>query len=103
MEKPDPADAPSNLAIAARYVFSPVIFDRLREVGRGLGGEIQLTEAIQKMLDDGCKGLGVRLGPNEGRFDIGNFDSYFRSFVEFALADPKYGSGLREYLKKVLG
>jgi UTP--glucose-1-phosphate uridylyltransferase len=102
IEKPDVADAPSNLAVAARYVFSPAIFDKLVETKPGKGGEIQLTDAIQLLLNDGGKGLGLRLRPDERRFDIGNFESYFRAFTEFALADPKYGPGLREFVRALL-
>ena len=102
VEKPSVDDAPSNLAVAARYVFHPAIFQKLRETGRGKGGEIQLTDAIQLMLDDGCRGFGVRLQPGERRFDIGNFESYFRSFVDFALADPRHGETLRAYLRQIL-
>jgi UTP--glucose-1-phosphate uridylyltransferase len=102
VEKPDVAEAPSNLAVAARYVFSPAIFDKLVETKPGKGGEIQLTDAIQLLLDEGGKGLGLRLRPDERRFDIGNFESYFRAFTEFALADPKYGPGLREFVRALL-
>jgi UTP--glucose-1-phosphate uridylyltransferase len=102
IEKPDVAEAPSNLAVAARYVFSPAIFDKLVETKPGKGGEIQLTDAIQLLLDEGGKGLGLRLRPDERRFDIGNFESYFRAFTEFALADPKYGPGLREFVRALL-
>ncbi len=102
IEKPDVAEAPSNLAVAARYVFSPAIFDKLVETKPGKGGEIQLTDAIQLLLDEGGKGLGLRLRPDERRFDIGNFESYFRAFTEFALADPKYGPGLREFVGTLL-
>ena len=102
VEKPDVADAPSNLAVAARYVFSPAIFDKLVETKPGKGGEIQLTDAIQLLLDEGGKGLGLRLRPDERRFDIGNFESYFRAFTEFALADPKFGPGLREFVRALL-
>ena len=65
----------------------------------GKGGEIQLTDAIQLVLESGGKGLGLRLQPHERRFDIGNFESYFRAFFEFALADPKFGPGLREFVQ----
>jgi UTP--glucose-1-phosphate uridylyltransferase len=53
-------------------------------------------------LDAGGKGLGVRLRPGERRFDIGNFESYFRAFVEFALADPKLGAGLKEFIAQLV-
>jgi UTP--glucose-1-phosphate uridylyltransferase len=102
VEKPAVDEAPSNLAVAARYVFSPVIFDMLAQTRPGKGGEIQLTDAIQLVLSSGGKGLGVRLRPHEHRFDIGNFGSYFRAFVEFALADPQYGDHLRECVQVLL-
>jgi UTP--glucose-1-phosphate uridylyltransferase len=102
IEKPSVEEAPSNLAVAARYVFSPAIFDKLAQTQPGKGGEIQLTDAIQLVLDSGGLGLGVRLRPHERRFDIGNFGSYFRAFVEFALADPQYGDNLREYVQALL-
>lgn len=102
VEKPSIEEAPSNLAVAARYVFSPVIFEKLAETQPGKGGEIQLTDAIQMVLEDGGKGIGVCLRPDERRFDIGNYESYFRAFVEFALADPKYGENLRKFMKERL-
>jgi UTP--glucose-1-phosphate uridylyltransferase len=98
IEKPAVAEAPSNLAVAARYVLSPLVFDYLRKTPPGKGDEIQLTDAIRLMIRDGAKALGVRLPAGERRFDIGNFDSYFRAFAEFALADPDYGPGLRSYV-----
>lgn len=102
IEKPDPDEAPSNLAVAARYVFSAKIFDMLAQTQPGKGGEIQLTDAIQLLLEQGGRGLGIRLRPDERRFDIGNFESYFQAFVEFALADPKYGPGLREFVRSLV-
>jgi UTP--glucose-1-phosphate uridylyltransferase len=102
VEKPSVEEAPSRLAVAARYVFGPAIFDELKQTERGKGGEIQLTDAMQQLLKKGGKGVGIRLPAGETRFDIGNFESYFQAFVDFALADPQYGAGLRSYLKKVL-
>ena len=93
VEKPRPEDAPSNLAIAGRYIFSPLIFDMIRRVKPDKRGEIQLTDAIQFMCDEGRRVMAVKLTPEEKRYDIGNFPSYFESFVEFALADPVYGDG----------
>ena len=103
IEKPSVSEAPSRLAVAARYVFSPVIFDALAQTKPGKGGEIQLTDAIRLLLQRGHKGLGVRLTPQERRFDIGNFESYFQAFFEFALHDPQYGAALREHAKRLLG
>jgi len=102
IEKPDVAAAPSNLAVAARYVFCPEIFDYLEKTPPGKGGEIQVTDGIRMLIRSGRKVLGMRLPPEEKRFDIGNFESYFEAFAEFALADPQYGPGLRAHLTKLL-
>ncbi|MFP4322027.1 MAG: UTP--glucose-1-phosphate uridylyltransferase [Anaerolineales bacterium] len=102
VEKPDPADAPSDLAVAARYIFTPDIFDALERTAPGKGGEIQLTDAIRALLAEGHTVYGVRLRPDEQRYDIGNFDAYFRAFVEFALADDKHGPALQRFLADLL-
>src|SRR4051794_32174030 len=102
VEKPRPEDAPSNLAIAGRYIFSPVIFDMIRRVAPDARGEIQLTNAIQLLCDEGRRVMAVKLTPEEKRYDIGNFPSYFESFVEFALADPIYGAEFRRRLERLL-
>ena len=57
-----------------------------------------MTDAIQLLLEAGETVIGVRLPENERRYDIGNFESYFETFVEFALGDPDLGSGLRKRL-----
>jgi UTP--glucose-1-phosphate uridylyltransferase len=103
VEKPRPADAPSNLAIAGRYVFSPLIFDMIRAVKPDGRGEVQLTDAIQRLCEEGRRVLAVKLPPKEKRYDIGNFPSYFETFVEFALADPIYGPEFRRRIEKMLG
>lgn len=102
VEKPSPEEAPSNLAIAARYVFSPSIFDAIHHTQPGKSGEIQLTDAISFLVKNGGKVLGVRLNGDEKRYDIGNFEAYFKAFVEFALADEKYGEALRRSLEELL-
>lgn len=102
IEKPKPSDAPSNLAIAGRYVFSPLIFDMIRSVKPDSRGEVQLTDAIQRLCEEGRRVLAVKLPPGEKRYDIGNFPSYFETFVEFALADPNYGAEFRKYLQRIL-
>lgn len=101
IEKPDVDAAPSNLAIAARYVLSPKIFDALRKTNPGKGGEIQLTDAIRHLLNDGGTVYGVRLGQDEQRYDIGNYGSYFRAFLEFALADEHHGETLRAHIHEL--
>jgi UTP--glucose-1-phosphate uridylyltransferase len=101
VEKPSPDAAPSNLAIAGRYVFSPIIFDMIRKVSADRRGEIQLTDAIRLLADRGKRIIGVKLAPGERRYDIGNFRSYFETFIEFALADPEHGESLRQSLKRL--
>lgn len=102
VEKPKPDEAPSNLAIAGRYIFSPLIFDMIRRVRPDSQGEIQLTDAIRLMCEEGKRVLAMRLPPGERRYDIGNFASYFETFVEFALADPVYGKDFRQAIERLL-
>ena len=102
VEKPRPENAPSNLAIAGRYVFSPLIFDMIRRVRPDSRGEIQLTDAIRGLCEEGQPVLAVKLPPGEKRYDIGNFPSYFETFVEFALADPVYGEDFRKCLERLV-
>ena len=102
IEKPSVAEAPSNLAIAARYVLTPTVFDAIRRTQPGKGGEIQVTDAIRLMIREGGKAYGIRLRSGERRYDIGNFQAYFRAFVEFALADEKQGAALRKHLETLL-
>ncbi len=102
VEKPSREAAPSNLAIAGRYVFSPAIFDAIRQTRPDTRGEIQLTDAIRLLRCQGLRLLGLRLPPGERRYDIGNFQSYFETFVEFVLADPEYGPRLAQRLRELL-
>jgi len=102
VEKPRPDEAPSCLAIAARYVFQPVIFEHLERTGAGQGNEIQLTDAISSLIRSGGRVLGVPLWGGERRFDIGNFPSYFQAFFEFAIEDPQYGPELRDFVDEWL-
>jgi len=102
VEKPLPEEAPSNLAIAGRYIFSPIIFDMIRRVGPDSRGEIQLTDAIRGLCEEGKRVLAVKLPAGERRYDIGNFPSYFEAFAAFALADPVYGEEFRRTLVRLL-
>ena len=102
IEKPEPAEAPSTLAVAARYVFSPAIFECLERTPPGKGEEIQLTDAIRLLIQQGRRVLGMVLPEGQRRFDIGNFESYYQAFVEFALADPEDGPALRRHLDRLL-
>lgn len=102
VEKPEPKDAPSNLAIAGRYIFNGKIFEALDQVKPDARGEIQLTEAIQRLAKQGAKVIGVKSETYERRYDIGNFLSYFETFVEFALCDPDYGNEIRKRLPEII-
>lgn len=102
VEKPTVATAPSNLAIAGRYVCSAKLFDYLENTAPGQGGEIQFTDALRACIRDGGKVLGVRLLPGERRFDVGNFGSYFQAFLEMALRDPEYGEQVCSQIKGLL-
>jgi UTP--glucose-1-phosphate uridylyltransferase len=102
VEKPSPEEAPSNLAVAGRYAFSPLIFDMIRRVKPDKRNEIQLTDAIQMLCEEGKRVLALKLPPEDRRYDIGNFPSYFETFVEFALADPAYGRDFRVTIERLL-
>ena len=99
VEKPPRGTAPSNLAVAARYVFSPAIFDALRRTPPDRQGEIQLTDAIKSLIQMGELVYAWPLHPGQRRYDIGNFESYFRTFIDFILADERYGYLARQYIK----
>ncbi len=103
VEKPGPESAPSCLAVAARYVFTPAIFDAIDAVSSGLGGERWLTDAIHILLARGETVRCVRLRPDEWRYDIGTPLTYYRAFVDFALADPEHGPEFTRYLRDKLG
>ena len=96
VEKPRPADAPSNLAVIGRYVLTPRIFDLLNEVTPGAGGEIQLTDAISRLLSHE-RVLAVRL-PGK-RYDCGSKLGYLQAKVEFGLRHSEVGEDFRRFLK----
>ena len=73
-----------------------------QQTGFGAGNEIQLTDAIRRLIREGHKVYGMRLRKDEKRYDIGNFGAYFRAFVEFSLADEKYGADLKRHLEGLL-
>lgn len=102
VEKPGPDAAPSRYAVAARYVFSPAIFDYLAGLEPGLGDEIQLTDAIRAMIADGHRAVAVPLMEGEHRLDVGNYASYGRAFIRTMLTDSVLGKDLRGYTAKLL-
>jgi UTP--glucose-1-phosphate uridylyltransferase len=102
VEKPAPADAPSDLAVAARYVLSPSIFSALRREEPDARGELQLTDAIAALIAEGEKVIAVRLPEGERRYDVGTVEGYCRTFIALALADPDFGAGLGSEARDLL-
>jgi UTP--glucose-1-phosphate uridylyltransferase len=96
VEKPDPKSAPSNMAIAGRYVLTPGIFRALEKTPRGKGNEIQLTDALQILL----KEEGIIASVIEGkRYDIGNKLDFLKTTVEFALKRREFAADFGEFLR----
>jgi len=99
VEKPAPEDAPSDLAVMGRYLFTPDIFDFIDRVKPGQGGEIQLTDAMSALAGrDGMDGLIFE----RGRYDIGAKPDFLRAFVEFALERPDLGPGFGDWLGQLV-
>ncbi|MFG2597230.1 UTP--glucose-1-phosphate uridylyltransferase GalU [Streptomyces sp. NPDC048462] len=100
VEKPDPGDAPSNLAVIGRYVLDPAVFGVLRETEPGRGGEIQLTDALQQLAADEKLG-----GPVHGvvfrgrRYDTGDRGDYLRAIVRLACEREDLGPEFRDWLR----
>ena len=96
VEKPMPEVAPSRMGVAGRYVLTPAIFDMLANQPRGAGGEIQLTDAIARLMTTEA----VYAWQYEGkRYDCGSKEGFLEATVELALQHPEVGAGFREYLK----
>jgi len=95
VEKPDPKHAPSNMAIIGRYILTPDIFDILEKVKPGKGGEIQLTDAINLLLQKrpvyGYLFNGIR-------YDAGDKLGYLQATVAFALKNPDLSQAFKKYL-----
>ncbi len=98
VEKPDTATAPSRLAIAPRYVFNRSIFDAISATLPGRGGDLWLTDSIAILIRQGFTVRALQLLEQEQRYDIGTFETYFKAFIDLAVADEKYGYLIRQYL-----
>jgi UTP--glucose-1-phosphate uridylyltransferase len=97
VEKPPAEEAPSTFAAAGRYLLDRAIFDALKRITPGAGGELQLTDAIALLIADGAPvHVVVHRG---GRHDLGNPGGFLRAAVDFALEDPEYGPDLRAWLR----
>jgi UTP--glucose-1-phosphate uridylyltransferase len=101
VEKPKAEDAPSPYAAAGRYVLDRAIFDALRRIPRGAGGELQLTDAIALLIEEGHP---VHVVVHRGsRHDLGNPGGYLKAAVDLALGREDYGPELRRWLVERLG
>ena len=99
VEKPKPEEAPSNLAVIGRYVLTPEIFDALRDTEPGVGGEVQITDAINRLAQEQAVYAYVFEG---GRFDIGNKLDYLKATVEMAIDREDVGEEFREFLSDLV-
>ena len=98
VEKPKPADSPSRMGVAGRYVLTPAVFDQIRNQPRGAGGEIQLTDGIAALIAT----EGVHALQYQGkRYDCGSKEGFLEATVELALKHPDVGPGFQEYLKRL--
>ena len=95
VEKPKPADAPSDLAVVGRYLLSGAIFAHLRRIGRGAGGEIQLTDGIAALLGDEPVYAYRFKGK---RYDCGSKLGYLEATVEYGLRHPELGAQFSQYI-----
>ena len=99
IEKPNASEAPSNLAVAGRYILTPDIFKALEETKAGINGEIQLTDAMKIFLSRGS----VYSYTFEGkRYDIGDKLDYLKTTVEFGLKRKEFSKEFREFLKEII-
>lgn len=100
VEKPAPADAPSDSAVVGRYLFDGAIFDKLETIGRGAGGEIQLTDGIAELLDESPVYAYSFTGT---RYDCGSKVGYLEATVAYGLSHPETGERFRAHLEGLLG
>lgn len=102
VEKPAPQDAPSRNVVAARWILAPVIFDILSRTSLDARGELNLTDAVRTLKQEGGGLWAVPLRPGEFRRDIGNFETFYAAFIRAALSDPEFGSSARAVAQEVL-
>ncbi|KLR57915.1 UTP--glucose-1-phosphate uridylyltransferase GalU [Diaphorobacter sp. J5-51] len=98
VEKPAPEKAPSRMGVAGRYVLTPRIFEEIRNQPQGVGGEIQLTDAIARLMQHETVYAFQYAGK---RYDCGSKEGFLEATVELALQHPQVGEHFREYLKKL--
>ena len=101
VEKPEPQEAPSNLAIIGRYVLDPAIFDALEKTQPGRGGEIQLTDAMLQLTDPALPGGGVTGVIFRGnRYDTGDRLDYLKAVVRLAARHRDFGDSFRDWIRE---
>ncbi|MCZ6636319.1 MAG: UTP--glucose-1-phosphate uridylyltransferase [bacterium] len=101
VEKPDLEKTPSNLAVSARYIFGPEIFNEIRKLQPSSDGELGVTDAIRGLIQSGHTVRCVQLQSDEIRYDIGSHETYFKAFIDFALQDPDCGEAIKAYLESL--
>ena len=102
VEKPAPQDAPSRNVVAARWILAPAIFELLRRTPLDSRGELNLTDAVRTLKQEGGSLWAVPLRPGEFRRDIGNFETFYAAFIRAALNDPEFGPSARRVAQEVL-
>ncbi len=100
VEKPDPAAAPSTSTIVGRYIIQPEVFTHLGRGERGSGGEIQLTDALERLIEEGQSFHGLRFSGR--RYDCGDKLGFLEATIALGLAHPELGEGLRQILRQYL-
>lgn len=98
VEKPAPEIAPSRMGVAGRYVLTPRIFDEIRRLPKGVGGEIQLTDAIAQLMQHEAVYAYQYSGK---RYDCGSKEGFLEATVELALQHPQVGAAFRAYLQTI--
>ena len=98
VEKPAPEAAPSRMGVAGRYILTPRIFDEIRAQPPGAGGEIQLTDAIARLM---AKERVYAYQYSGKRYDCGSKEGFLQATVELALQHPQMGAPFRDYLKSL--
>ena len=96
VEKPQPENAPSTMAVAGRYILTPEIFSHIRNQATGANGEIQLTDGIASLLQLQAVHAYQYFGT---RFDCGSKEGFLEATVQLALLHPEVGTAFRQYLK----
>jgi len=99
-QRPAPDRTPSKWAVASRFVFSPLVFDAVRQTRPDRANETQLIDTIRILVREGHAVQAVPLSESQRRLDIGTFSGYYRAFIEFALRDPEFAQEVRAYIEE---